>query len=45
MKNMVIGSTGLIGSKTVTILRRGGREVVAASPSSGVKRSNAVVAA
>src|SRR5262245_9514688 len=36
MKIVVIGGTGLIGSKTVTILRQGGREVVAASPSSGV---------
>jgi uncharacterized protein YbjT (DUF2867 family) len=36
MKIVVIGGTGLIGSKTVTILRRGGHEVVAASPKSGV---------
>ena len=36
MKIVVIGGTGLIGSKTVTILRQGGHEVVAASPSSGV---------
>jgi len=36
MKIVVIGGTGLIGSKTVAILRQGGREVVAASPSSGV---------
>lgn len=36
MKIVVIGGTGLIGSKTVAILRRGGHEVVAASPSSGV---------
>jgi uncharacterized protein YbjT (DUF2867 family) len=36
MKIVVIGGTGLIGSKTVPILRRGGHEVVAASPSSGV---------
>src|SRR3954466_1843382 len=36
MKIVVIGGTGLIGSKTVTILRRGGHEVVAASPNSGV---------
>jgi len=28
--------TGLIGSKTVAILRRGGHEVVAASPKSGI---------
>src|SRR5208282_5088496 len=36
MKIVVIGGTGLIGSKTVTILRQGGHEVVAASPNSGV---------
>src|SRR4029450_12151304 len=36
MKIVVIGGTGLIGSKTVAILRRGGHEVVAASPESGV---------
>jgi uncharacterized protein YbjT (DUF2867 family) len=36
MKIVVIGGTGLIGSKTVAILRKGGHEVVAASPSSGV---------
>jgi uncharacterized protein YbjT (DUF2867 family) len=36
MKFVVIGGTGLIGSKTVAILRRGGHEVVAASPNSGV---------
>src|SRR3954462_7537159 len=36
MKIVVIGGTGLIGSKTVVILRRGGHEVVAASPNSGV---------
>ena len=32
MKIVVIGGTGLIGSKTVAILRRGGREAVAAPP-------------
>ena len=32
MKIVVIGGTGLIGSKTVAILRQGGHEVVAASP-------------
>jgi uncharacterized protein YbjT (DUF2867 family) len=32
MKIVVIGGTGLIGSKTVTILRQGGHEVVAGSP-------------
>jgi uncharacterized protein YbjT (DUF2867 family) len=36
MKIVVIGGTGLIGSKTVPILRRGDCEVVAASPKSGV---------
>jgi uncharacterized protein YbjT (DUF2867 family) len=36
MKIVVIGGTGLIGSKTVAILRQGGHEVVAASPDSGV---------
>jgi uncharacterized protein YbjT (DUF2867 family) len=32
VKIVVIGGTGLIGSKTVAILRQGGHEVVAASP-------------
>src|SRR6516165_293919 len=36
MKIVVIGGTGLIGSKTVAILRKGGHDVVAASPNSGV---------
>jgi uncharacterized protein YbjT (DUF2867 family) len=36
MKIVIIGGTGLIGSKTVAILRHGGHEVVAASPQSGV---------
>src|SRR3954465_7596425 len=36
MKIVIIGGTGLIGSKTTAILRRGGHEVIAASPSSGV---------
>jgi uncharacterized protein YbjT (DUF2867 family) len=36
MKIVVIGGTGLIGSKTVAILRRGGHEVIAASPKSGI---------
>jgi uncharacterized protein YbjT (DUF2867 family) len=36
MKIVVIGGTGLIGSKTVSILRKGGHEVLAASPNSGV---------
>jgi uncharacterized protein YbjT (DUF2867 family) len=36
MKIVVIGGTGLIGSKTVAILRQRSREVVAASPNTGV---------
>jgi uncharacterized protein YbjT (DUF2867 family) len=36
MKIVVIGGTGLIGSKTVAILRQGGHEVIAASPKNGV---------
>src|SRR5512134_2745162 len=36
MKIVVIGGTGLIGSKSVAILRKGGHEVVAASPQSGI---------
>lgn len=36
MKIVVIGGTGLIGSKTVAILRRGGNEIVAASRRGGV---------
>ena len=36
MKIVVIGGTGLIGSKVVNILRQPGHEVVAASPSTGV---------
>ena len=36
MKIVVIGGTGLIGSKTVERLRRKGHEVLAAAPSSGV---------
>src|SRR5262245_59011233 len=36
MEIVVIGGTGLIGSKTVAILRQGGHEVVAASPNTGV---------
>jgi uncharacterized protein YbjT (DUF2867 family) len=36
MKIVVIGGSGLIGSKLVTQLRAWGQEVVAASPSSGV---------
>ena len=36
MKIVVIGGTGLIGSKTVDRLRKRGHEVLAAAPSSGV---------
>ena len=36
MKIVVIGGTGLIGSKTTAILRQGGHEVVAASRKSGI---------
>jgi uncharacterized protein YbjT (DUF2867 family) len=36
MKIVVIGGTGLIGSKSVAILRKGGHEVVAASPQNGI---------
>ncbi len=36
MKIVVIGGTGLIGSKLVNILRQRGHEVLAASPDSGV---------
>jgi uncharacterized protein YbjT (DUF2867 family) len=36
MKIVVIGGTGLIGSKTVAILRKAGHEAVAASPKNGI---------
>jgi uncharacterized protein YbjT (DUF2867 family) len=36
MRIVVIGGTGLIGSKTVAILRQGGHDVVAGSPKLGV---------
>jgi uncharacterized protein YbjT (DUF2867 family) len=36
MKIVVIGGSGLIGSKTVAILRPGSHDVVAASPQSGI---------
>ena len=36
MKIVVIGGTGLIGSKTIPILRQSSHEVVAASPQNGV---------
>ena len=35
MKIVVIGGTGLIGSKVVAILRQAGHEVIAASPGTG----------
>ncbi|WP_371763265.1 SDR family oxidoreductase [Massilia sp.] len=36
MKIVVIGGTGLIGSKTVAILQQGGHEVIAGSPKNGI---------
>ena len=36
MKIVVIGGTGLIGSKTIALLRRAGHEAVAAAPNTGV---------
>jgi uncharacterized protein YbjT (DUF2867 family) len=36
MKIVVIGGSGLIGTKLVNRLRQNGHEVVAASPNSGV---------
>src|SRR5918992_2295595 len=36
MKIVVIGGTGLIGSKTIPILRQGDHEALAASPNTGV---------
>jgi uncharacterized protein YbjT (DUF2867 family) len=36
MKIVAIGGTGLIGSKAVAILRKGGHEVIAASPDNGI---------
>jgi uncharacterized protein YbjT (DUF2867 family) len=36
MKIVVIGGTGLIGSKTVAMLRAGGHEVIAAAPNNGI---------
>lgn len=36
MKIVVIGGTGLIGSKLVALLRAGGHEAVAAAPSTGI---------
>ena len=42
MKVVVIGGTGLIGSKTVAILRQGGHEVIGASPICSGRLANAV---
>ncbi|WP_027211876.1 SDR family oxidoreductase [Burkholderia sp. WSM2232] len=36
MKIVIIGGTGLIGSKTLTILRNAGHEALAASPRNGI---------
>jgi uncharacterized protein YbjT (DUF2867 family) len=36
MKIVILGGTGLIGSKVVNLLRSGGHEVIAASPSQGI---------
>ena len=36
MRIVIIGGTGLIGSKTAAILRQGGHEVIAAAPNTGV---------
>ena len=36
MKIVIIGGTGLIGSKTIGLLRRAGHEAVAAAPDTGV---------
>ena len=41
MRLVVIGGTGLIGSKLVTTLREHGHEAVAASPHTGVNTLNA----
>ena len=36
MKIVILGGTGLIGGKLVNLLRSGGHEVIAASPSLGI---------
>lgn len=36
MKIVVIGGTGLIGSKTIAVLRVAGHDAVAAAPDTGV---------
>src|SRR5438045_9629197 len=40
MKIVVLGGTGLIGSKVVNLLRARGHEVIAASPSLGINSIN-----
>ena len=41
MKIVVIGGTGLIGSKVVANLKRKGHEAIAAAPNTGVDTSPA----
>jgi nucleoside-diphosphate-sugar epimerase len=36
MKIVIVGGSGLIGTKLVKLLRSGGHEVIAASPSLGI---------
>ena len=36
MKIVVIGGTGLIGSKTIALLRKAGHDALAAAPDTGV---------
>ena len=43
MKIVVIGGTGLIGSRVVTELAERGHEAVAASPNSGVRNPRVLV--
>jgi uncharacterized protein YbjT (DUF2867 family) len=38
MKIVVIGGTGLVGSKSVAVLRQGGHEVIAAKGPAGFGR-------
>jgi len=38
MKIVVIGGTGLIGSKVVATLKQKGHEVLAAAPNTGINR-------
>jgi len=44
MRIVVIGGTGLIGSKVVTMLGEHGHEAVAASPNTGVNTAAATLA-